>query len=215
MPLFPEGQDPLDQTQGAPLNWPSGPPSGLVPVPTPTKVLGAAFRQTNSLSTVYSWLTKKSPDATPVPGYDPIPRVVGTHYEQYAYKFEGDVNPAQTDARMAQIDRDLQDQRWLAASHADGTAAIVVAIAANPLWILPIWVALRLWKQQAASASAKADLISKEMKKDSFRLLVFVIVSLRKAWRCVISSLRLAYGRVRDAVHDDENTQQAHLGGQL
>jgi hypothetical protein len=206
MPGFAEGQDPLDATHGPSLNFPRE-PALPPPAPLPWELPGAALRQYNPIMWAIDTYMRPIPDSMPVAGYDPIPRVVGNHYEQYAYKFLGDVDPAQTDARMAKIDRDLQDQRTLAASHADGTAAIVVAIAANPLWILPIWIALRLWKQQAASASAKANLISKEMKKDSFRLLVFVIVSLRKAWRCVISNLRLADGRVRDAVHDAENTR--------
>jgi hypothetical protein len=203
---FPQGQDPRDATYGPSLSVPTALPPPE-PLPLPWELPGAALRQYNPIMWAIDAYMRPIPDATPVLGYSAAPRVVGTRYEPYLNQFLGDVNPVQTEARMTKIDRDLQDQRWLAASHGDGTVAIIVAIAENPLWILPIWVAMRLWKQQAASTSAKADLISKEMKKDSFRLLVFVIVSLRKAWRCVTSSLRLAYGRVRDAVHDAEKTR--------
>jgi hypothetical protein len=210
MTMFYEGHDPLDATYGRSIKLPiPQEETRTLPVPEATiaDVPRAALRQYNPIMWAIDAYMRPRPDAMPQPGYDPIPLISGTRYAAYMDQFLGDVNPAQTQATMAKIDRDLQDQGSLAASHAYGTAAIVVAIAANPLWLLVIWVALRLWKQQAASVSARADLISMEVKKDSFWLLIFVIVSLRKAWRITILKLRLAYGRVRDAVHNAENTR--------
>jgi hypothetical protein len=210
MTMFYEGQDPLDATYGRSVNLPipqQQPRTLPVPEATIVDVPRAALRQYNPIMWAIDAYMRPRPDAMPQAGYDAAPRIVGTKYEPYLDQFFGDVNPAQTQATMAKIDHDLQDQGSLAEFHAYGTAAIVVAIAANPLWLLVIWVALRLWKRQAASVSVRADLISMEVKKDSFELLVFVIVSLRKAWRIIILNLRLAYGRVRDAVRDAENTR--------
>jgi hypothetical protein len=102
MPIFSDGQDPLHATQGifvfkATLKTEVDPFAG----PTPDEVLAAAFRQYNPIPWVIDVVSREKPDQTPAPDYDPIPLLVGTKYEGLLGQSLGDVNPAQTQARMA------------------------------------------------------------------------------------------------------------------
>jgi hypothetical protein len=202
---MPFTDDTTFQGMRQPIGQPSNDPF-LHPAP---ELMGAAFRQYNPIMWAIDAFTQPTPDHVPTPGYrPPVESLSRSHYEPYLSQFLGDVNPAQTDARMAKIDRDLRDQGLLAASGEDGTVVIIAATIANPLWLLLIWVALRLWKQHAAIISAEADFISSEAKKDSFQLLILVIVSVRKAWKSVSLNFRLVYEHIRDAVQDAENHEK-------
>src|ERR1700757_5052914 len=101
MPLFTEGQDPLDQGQSVgrmPTGTPEPPPfSG----PSSNAVVGAAFRQNNPVVSVLDALSRSRPDMTPVLGYDPVKRLSGTKDDDLIEQSLADVNPAQTDARIA------------------------------------------------------------------------------------------------------------------
>jgi hypothetical protein len=183
--------------------------------PPPGVAAEAALRQYNVIRWVYEAFTHSQPDATPVPGYDPVPLVAGTHYEPYASQFMGDVNPAQTKARMAKIDTQLEDQRILAASGWTGTIDVVGAVLANPLWLLVLWVCLRLWNRHPHVSRPGTRLFpqrpikgGREFGKGSFRLLIFAIVSFRKVWRSAALNLQNAHGRIRQAVQDAEKNEK-------
>ena len=80
-----------------------------------------------------------------VPGYDAIPRLVGTKYDVLLNASMFDTSPQETNARMAKFDRDQADQHILAQSGWAGTIDSLVAVAANPLWLvlIVVWVSLR------------------------------------------------------------------------
>ena len=200
MPLFEEGQ-PLGDSQN--LRMPIGSPEPDPFLhPTPNETLGAAFRQANPIVSALDAILRDRPSDTPVPGYDPIPKLIGSKYEPYIDQFLADVNPAQTDARMAKIDAEIRDRQILAVSGSTGTVDVVVAIAANPLWILLIWVVLTLWRRRIRSWFW--TILGKSQLK-SFNLLIISIVSFRKAWTIGCSNLRAAYRRVQHAVHEAED----------
>jgi hypothetical protein len=215
MTVFYGDQDPLNATLGQSLNLPMPLDSGPANFPIAGEAAEAALRQYNAIRWIYDAFTRTQPDATPQQGYDAVPLVAGTKYEPYASQFLGDVNPAQTRARMAIIDRNLEDQRILAASGWTGTLDIVAAILANPLWLLVLWFCLRLWTRHPdavpnarSAVSAKANQVGRVFGKESFRLLIFAIVALRKVWRSATLNLQLTHGRIRDAVREVEKNEK-------
>jgi hypothetical protein len=140
MPVFTEGQDPLD-TQG--VNPTGRLPTGSAPpdpwnYPTTGETLGAAFRQNNPVVSVLDSITRSRPDMTPVPDYDPVKRLSGTENDDLIDQSLSDVNPAQTDARIAKKQAELKDQQTLAASGGFGTVASIAAGATDPSWFIPI-----------------------------------------------------------------------------
>jgi hypothetical protein len=142
MPLFPEGQDPLDVASGTnePGRMPLGqaPPDPWAAEPSQLDTITAAFRQNNPIVSVLSVLSRSRPDMTPEPGYDPVKRLSGTKDDDLIEQSLADVNPAQTDARIAQKNDEIKDQQTLAASGWPGTVASVVAGATDPSWFIPI-----------------------------------------------------------------------------
>jgi hypothetical protein len=76
--------------------------------------------------------------APPVPGYDPIPRLVGTKYEPLLNQSLGDTSPDETTARMAKFDAEQKDQQTLADAGWGGTVAALAAGALDPSWFIPI-----------------------------------------------------------------------------
>lgn len=133
MPLFSEGQDPRDATQGRSLAFPTPPAPAPLP-PTPEEKLSAVL-EANPYVALGRWGLKASPDGAPVQGYDPIPDLVGTKYEPYIHQFMGDVNPAQTNARMLEIDHQERNQETLGQMGTMGSVAAFASGMADPfLW---------------------------------------------------------------------------------
>ena len=145
MPSFSDGQDPREATEG---DWVFHATSHAAPPEpvTPGETIGAAFRQYNPILWIIDAASRSRPDQTPVPSYDPIPLLVGTKHESLIGQSLGDVNPAQTKARMDYFDANQRDRQILAAAGGVGTINIIVAIAANPLWILVIWFLLKQFR---------------------------------------------------------------------
>jgi hypothetical protein len=140
MPFFDDGQDPLD-TPGA--NAGGRAPIGSNPpdawnYPTTSDVIGAAFRQNNPVVSVLDAITQSRPDMTPVPGYDPVTRLSGTPDDDLIEQSLADVNPAQTDARIAKKNAEIQDRQTLSAAGWGGTVASIAAGATDPTWFIPI-----------------------------------------------------------------------------
>lgn len=139
MPTFVEGQDPLDQGAPAPGRMPMGPtPPDQFIGPTAPEVWGAAFRQNNPVVSVIDAISKSPAVAPPVPGYNPVPRLVGTKYESLLSQSLGDTNPDETTARMAKFDAEQKDQQMLADAGWGGTVAALAAGAFDPSWLIPI-----------------------------------------------------------------------------
>jgi hypothetical protein len=123
----PEGRAPLGTAPPDPWSYPSAP-----------DVLGAAFRQNNPVVSVLDAITRSRGDMTPVPGYDPVTRLSGTKDDDLIEQSLADVNPAQTDARIAKKNAEITDRQTLAASGWGGTIASVAAGALDPSWFVPI-----------------------------------------------------------------------------
>jgi hypothetical protein len=142
MPVFTEGQDPRDPP-GAANTFGGRMPTGAAPpdpwnYPTTGETLGAAFRQNNPIVSVLDSISQSRPDMTPVPGYDPVKRLSGTENDDLIEQSLADVNPAQTDARIAKKQAEIKDQQTLAASGGFGTVASIAAGATDPSWFIPI-----------------------------------------------------------------------------
>jgi hypothetical protein len=206
MPIFVDGQDPLDATQGRSIRAPTGQaapdPFGA---PTPDEVVAAAFRQYNPIAWAVGAVSEPKTDQTPVPGYDPIRLLVGTKYESLVRLSIADVNPAQTTARMVRYDRDVRDGEILAAAHAQGTVTIVAAVLADPIWLLLIWAVLRLWKRQSVFLSAKAEAAFTAFERGTFRLLIHAIVFVRRSWKGLALNSQSANERIREAIREAES----------
>jgi len=136
MPFFDEGQDPLGPSFGRmPLGQTPGDPFAY---PKTTDVIGAAFRQSNPVISTLDAISRSRVDMAPVPGYDPVTRLSGTKDDDLIEQSLADVNPAQTDARIAKKNAEIQDRQTLAASGWGGTVASVAAGAVDPSWYIPI-----------------------------------------------------------------------------
>jgi len=133
MPFFSEGQDPLDGR--VPLGLPEPPPFHE---PTTQETIGAAFRQNNPVVSVLDALSRSRPDMAPVPGYNPVDRLSGTKDDDLIEQSLADVNPAQTDARIAKKNAEVKDRQTLAASGWFGTVSSVAAGLTDPSWFIPI-----------------------------------------------------------------------------
>jgi hypothetical protein len=139
--VFPEGQDPLESPG---INPPGRMPTGTAPpdpwnYPSGEQIFGAAFRQNNPVISALSAITQSRPDMTPVPGYNPVARLSGTKDDDLIEQSLADVNPAQTDARIARKNAEIKDQQTLAASGWGGTIASLAAGATDPSWFVPIF----------------------------------------------------------------------------
>jgi hypothetical protein len=132
MPFFDEASDregraPLGTAAPDPWSYPSSP-----------DVLGAAFKLYNPVVSVLDAISRSRPDMTPVPGYDPVTRLSGTKNDDLIEQSLADVNPAQTDARIAKKNEEIQAQQTIAAAGWGGTIASVAAGALDPSWFVPI-----------------------------------------------------------------------------
>ena len=138
--IFAEGQDPLDQGNAQPGRMPIGAPEpDPFTKPTPGDVIGAAFRLNNPIVSVLTAISNSSKVYAPEPGYEPVDHVMGTKYEPYLNDFLGDVNSAQTQARMAQIDGEEKDQRNYANGGVLATVSGIAAGTLDPSWGVPVF----------------------------------------------------------------------------
>ena len=142
MPIFTEGHDPLDA--GLDPSQPMGRMPTGAPEPAPfsgpngEETVAAAFRLNNPVVSVLDAITRSRPDMTPVPGYDPVTHLKGTENDDLIDQSIADVNPAQTDARIAKKKAEQKDAQTLAASGGFGTVASIAAGATDPSWFIPI-----------------------------------------------------------------------------
>lgn len=175
MPVFTEGQDPLDQGAPAQGRMPSGQPSPDPFLgPTPGETIGAAFRLDNPVVGVLDALSRSRPDATPVPGYNPLKDgVLGTKYADQANQFYDFQNPAQTAALKAQIDAKEKDGQTLSAAGTPGTVAGIGAGLLDPFNFVPVIGELNVARDvgavargalrfgaQGAAAAAASEVVS-------------------------------------------------------
>lgn len=138
MSVFYGDQDPLDATYGRSVNLPLGPPPAAPLQPTPGEFGPAIAAETNSVVGMANAIMRARPDDTPTPGYDSVPLVAGTKYEPYMGQFLGDVNEAQTHARMHDIDEHENNREIMANSGWLGTAAAFESGVADPIfWLVP------------------------------------------------------------------------------
>jgi hypothetical protein len=129
-----------------PGRMPLGPsePNPWTQPPGLADTFSAAFRQLNPVVSVLDAITRSRPDMTPVPGYDPVKRLSGTKDDDLIEQSLADVNPAQTDARIAKKNAEIADRQTLAASGWTGTVASIAAGATDPSWFVPILGEARL-----------------------------------------------------------------------
>src|SRR6516162_4895621 len=132
MPFFDEGSDPFGR---APLGTKPPDPWSY---PGAQDVIGAAFKLYNPVVSVLDAISRSRPDMTPVPGYDPVTRLSGTKDDDLIEQSLADVNPAQTDARIAKKNEEIQAQQTIASAGWGGTIASVAAGALDPSWFVPI-----------------------------------------------------------------------------
>lgn len=140
MPMFLDGQDPLDATQGIAQRAPLGQaaPDPFQGAPTLGDTAAAAFRQNNPVVSVIEGIGAKGPDHNLDPSYNPMTVLKGTPYEQDPSRFVDDPNESVTQARIAQIEQEKTDRDTLARSGTTGVVAALGAGLLDPSFYLPI-----------------------------------------------------------------------------
>jgi hypothetical protein len=137
MPLIPDDQAPALVT-GTTVAEPDPFKQG----PTAQEVLGAAFRQENTVSNVASLMNR--PTFAPDDGYNPIAAVRGTKFER---DYLDEVISIQSSAEMsdfqARVEREEADKRMLHDAGGWGVAAGILAGTIDPLMFLPVGGAVR------------------------------------------------------------------------
>lgn len=126
---------PVESDESA-LRWPTGHDAAAPPATATADVLGAAFRQGN---TVVSLARKAMEEHFPRdPDYDPLPDIRGTRYfDQHKNNFLDSGSQAETRAIMARIDAEEEDRRILDAAGWGGFVAQVAAGTLDPTIALP------------------------------------------------------------------------------
>lgn len=117
------------------------PAAGVTPAPDDTDgdLLGAAFRQSNSLVSGLSFLSR--PEYAPEPGYsamDDLKARGGKYFSDYADRFTGSYSKGQTDSIIAQIEQEDADKKLIAANGWTGTLASLAAGTLDPTMFLPV-----------------------------------------------------------------------------
>lgn len=126
MPMFAQGQDPLDA--GATLSPERGAigapePDRFTPAPGIASTVGAAFRQGNSLVSVMDAWSSQSPDKAFDAEHNPLETIKGTWAEARPELFLGSPNEAVTRAMIAKGERENRDRETLAAAGWPGVVA--------------------------------------------------------------------------------------------
>ena len=128
---------PIDRAAGAIASTPAV-STYDAPDPSFLDTLGAAYRRENLIGSALS-SERVGMDSGKYfkidPGYDAISDIAG--YEKYADRFENSYNVAATQAIKSDIDRELEDQRTLAASGWVGVGLSVLASVTDPTILIP------------------------------------------------------------------------------
>jgi hypothetical protein len=128
MPFIPEDED---------MALPIGMLPGAVtpPAPSASEVIGAAFRQQNS---VVSAITAPTLTDRANPAYDPYSEIAGTPYEAHAGAFRKAQGPGDVAKIKSQIDRENDDRDALARAGGQGILWQVAAGILDPINLIPI-----------------------------------------------------------------------------
>lgn len=104
--------------------------------PTLLEAAGAAWRMDSPVGSAVSSFAYNPPE--PInPSYNPYDEVKGTSYEDYWERFAGARNPGDTAGMKAQIDRENEDRRTLAAAGVPGVMLSMGASLLSPSTFLP------------------------------------------------------------------------------
>ena len=137
------------------FRFPMGaPPPDLQPKNDSTLV-GAAFRQYNTVTSAYNYISSRF-GLTDEPGHNPLDVIRGTKYEQnYLMRFVDSFSLAETKLRMGQIDQEIRDKQRIHSVGLGGTVMSIVAGVLDPLIAFPImalWFLLRKLRKRNAAA---------------------------------------------------------------
>jgi len=125
---------------------------------TAGEAFGAGFRHD---SDVLAFLKGTADFGDPDPEHNPLDSIRGTAAEPYWNLFIGSRNQKETDFIMEKINKELEDQRTLAAGGWAGYAGSIAAGIASPTLLIPGGIALKSGKiaaNVAKSAAASAGL---------------------------------------------------------
>lgn len=162
MPLFPAAEREVG------LRLPTGAlPPDLLPKDDGT-VLGAAFRQYNTITSLYNYKQARVGLADE-PGHEPLDIIRGTKYEQnYLENFVKSRSSTETKLIMAEIDQEEADRARLDKSGWAGTVAAMGAGIADPTIFIPVgagaksiragYMALRTGGRVAAASAVTAGI---------------------------------------------------------
>lgn len=125
-------------------------PGTVLPQPAPgpsfSDVLGAEFRQSNTVVNTFQAIKNAGPFA-PEDGFSAWDQIKDKpQYLDHAYRFAGMSSQAETDNLKAKIDQDEADRRTLAASGPMGIVAGAVSGFLDPTMLLPGRVAIGVLK---------------------------------------------------------------------
>lgn len=125
-------------------------PATVLPQPTPgpsfSDVLGAEFRQSNTVVNTFQAIKNSGPFA-PEDGYSNWDQIKDNpKYLEHAYRFAGFNSQAETDNLKAKIDQDETDRRTLSAAGPMGIVAGAVSGFLDPTMLLPGRVAIGVLK---------------------------------------------------------------------
>lgn len=122
-----------------------GPSPQAAPTDGLDTVMGAAFRQTNSVVSAIQYM-RNSGQFTPEPGYNPINDIKAwkdpRYFLDHGSAFVGAQSPAEALSIKGQIDQETADRRTLAANGKVGFVASTIAGILDPTMLLPGGVAL-------------------------------------------------------------------------
>ncbi len=100
-------------------------------------VLESAFGLNNDVVNAANWLAR--PTFKPEPGFDPLPMLKGTKYEEnYLDNFVGVQSTAEARSVMARIDREEQMRATMARSGFEGFLANIAAGSLSPTMLIPV-----------------------------------------------------------------------------
>lgn len=140
MPLFTEGQDPLD-TSAASIRQPLGRPETRDPFETQSAgdVIGAAFRQANPVASVWNALSQSDQSYELDPNHNPRDLIKGTWMEQqHLDAFMGSPNADVTRSIMGKLESERKDRETLRDAGGWGTVAEIGAGLVDPTMYIPL-----------------------------------------------------------------------------
>lgn len=136
MPVFTEGNDPLD-AGARDLVTPIVPADPKPNYDRPVDPFPAAFRQSNPMVSVVNALMMSGVGGEPDQNYNPFEAIRNTKYALEPDSFVGSANAAQTQSIISRIDQRDRDREILAAAGPAGTVASLIAGQLDPTVFLP------------------------------------------------------------------------------